>query len=80
MRTQTKDSATTPPQLKMRIELGRQWLTGEELARLVPGSVIELRSPSGGDADVFAGGQLAARGGLVAIEGVLGVKVTRRMA
>ncbi|MFB3890497.1 MAG: FliM/FliN family flagellar motor switch protein [Phycisphaerae bacterium] len=61
--------------VKLRIELGRQWLAADDVARLTPGSVIELRSASDGAVDVYAAGRPAARGRLVAIDGRLGVHV-----
>jgi type III secretion protein Q len=80
MQTQTTDQVTESlPQMKLRVDLGRQWLSGEEVARLACGSVIELNSLPGGEADVYAGSRLAARGSLVSVQGMLGVKVTRKL-
>jgi flagellar motor switch protein FliM len=65
-----------PEPVKLRIELGRQWLSADKVAGLSPGSVIELRSTARDEVDVYAGGRLAARGELVVIEGQLGVRLT----
>ncbi len=80
MQTQATDpSIESRPRTKLRVDLGRQWLSGDEVARLACGSVIELNSPPSGEADVYAGGRLAARGSLVSVQGMLGVKVTRKL-
>lgn len=66
--------------LKVRVELGRQWISSDEVARLVPGSVVQLRCEQRSEVDVVAAGHLAARGELVEINGRLGVRVTALIA
>lgn len=66
-------------QLKLKVEIGRAWLSADDAAGLDAGSVIELRSHAQDEVDVYASGQLAARGQLVDVQGQLGVKVTRKM-
>ena len=67
----------TAETLPLRVELGRQWMTADDVARLTAGSVIELSSPHQGAVDVLAGGRPAASGELVVVEGRLGVRVRR---
>lgn len=76
-KTEPGDDRSRP--LKLRVELGRQWLACEDAARLEAGSVIELRSHVQDEVDVYAGGRLAVRGQLVDVQGQLGVKVTRKL-
>ncbi len=59
----------------LRIELGRCWLGAEQANNLRPGSVVELDCLLDDGVDVYAGGQLVARGNAVTVNGKVAVKV-----
>lgn len=61
--------------VKLRVELGRQFLSAADLDGLSAGSVVELRSPADAMVDVYAGSKLLARGELVEVRERLGVRV-----
>ena len=64
-------------EVNLRVELGRQWLSAEDVAKLDAGSVIELRSTADSDVDIYVGGDLRACGELVTVDSRLGVRVVR---
>ncbi len=69
-RETARDAAVT-----LRIELGRAQLSPDELAGLRKGAIIPLDRAAGDSADIYAGGRLAARGEVIALDGRLGVRV-----
>lgn len=62
--------------VELACELGRVTMSGRELLELGPGSVISTGRPLRGPVDLTVGGRLVARGELVDIEGVIGVRIT----
>ena len=66
--------------LGLRIELGRRKLGLPDLAALAPGSVVELDTGATDDVDIYANGQLLARGEAVSVGGKLAVRVREVMA
>ncbi|MCK4602365.1 MAG: FliM/FliN family flagellar motor switch protein [Phycisphaerae bacterium] len=63
--------------MKLRISFGTAWLSPQEIARLAPGSVIELNSRAEADVEVYAGGRYAARGRPMVVDGSLAVRVRK---
>jgi flagellar motor switch protein FliM len=60
---------------KLRIELGRVWLTAEEAAALDVGDVVEMDVAVDGTVEVFDGNRLVGRGRAAAMGGKLCVKI-----
>jgi len=58
------------------VVLGETRLSEEQLSGLGPGEVITLDREDGEPLDVFAGEELFARGEVVVVEGMYGVKIT----
>lgn len=63
--------------MRMLVELGRQWLSSQEVAGLAPGSVVEMQSDLDSQVDVYANRQWVGKGDLVVAEGRLGVRMLR---
>jgi len=63
--------------MRMLVELGRQWLSSQDVAKLAPGSVVEMQSDLDSQVDVYAGGSWVGKGDLVVVEGRLGVRMLR---
>jgi flagellar motor switch protein FliN len=61
--------------IDLRIELGRTRICADELRKLRIGSVVALDNPAGDAVDLYAGGQLIARGEVVEVNGHFGVRV-----
>ena len=62
--------------LPVTVELGRTTLRIRDLLSTGPGSVIELDRDARSPVDIFAGGRLIARGEVVVIGDMFGVRVT----
>jgi flagellar motor switch protein FliN/FliY len=60
---------------ELRIEFGRTRLRREEIAKLRSGSVITLNNLTAEPADLYAGGQLVARGEPIVVDGRFAVRV-----
>jgi flagellar motor switch protein FliN len=58
------------------VEVGRTRLTLAELVKLGPGSLVVLDRDAHAPADILASGKIVARGEVVTIDGVYGVRVT----
>jgi len=65
--------------LDLRIELGRTQVQRDEVQKLRTGSVIPLSNAAGDPVDLYAGGQLIARGEVLVLNGTLGVRVVERI-
>lgn len=74
-----QNAAAQAPQegMSVRIELGRQWVAGEDASRLDVGSVVELREPSDAPVELRCGARPIGKGELVVVDGRLAVRVTR---
>ena len=57
------------------VELDRRTIGFPELMRLEPGSVLELRRPTGENVDIYAGKVLLATGEILVVESNLAVRV-----
>lgn len=83
----TTDPRTAPMQravldaipVEVTVEIARATATVAELSMWRPGEVIPLPAPVGGPVTVFAGGRAVARGELVDVEGMVGVRVTEAL-
>jgi flagellar motor switch protein FliN/FliY len=64
----------------LRIELGRAQLHPEDVSDLRNGSIVPLDRPAADPVDIFADGQLAARGEVVALDGHLAIRVLEVIA
>ncbi|TAJ21579.1 MAG: flagellar motor switch protein FliN [Planctomycetota bacterium] len=64
-------------QVTVTVEVGRAKLSLGELARLGPGSLIELDREVHEHADIRVNGKLVARGEIVTIGSTYGVRITR---
>ena len=60
----------------IEIELDRKIMTGREVLRLEPGSIIGTSRSAGENIDIYIGGVLSASGEIVLIENSLGVRIT----
>lgn len=58
------------------VELGRTQLSVKEIVGLTPGSVVELDKPTTEPVELYANGRLIARGEVVVVDEMLGVKIT----
>jgi flagellar motor switch protein FliN/FliY len=63
-------------ELPLAVRFGQTELTLNTLARLGPGSVIDLHRSSDEPVDILVGGKVIARGEVVVVEGNYGVRVT----
>jgi flagellar motor switch protein FliN/FliY len=57
-------------------ELDSRTIGFPELMRLEPGSILELRRPTGENIDIYAGKVLLANGEILVVESSLAVRVT----
>ena len=61
--------------LRISIEVGRLRLRVRDLARLGPGSVIELKKPAGEPFDICINGMPVARGDVIIVEQSTGIRI-----
>ena len=61
------------PEVSVRIEFGRQWISPETAGSLKPGSVLELVADVHDGVTVYADGRAIAKGAPVVVKGCLGV-------
>jgi flagellar motor switch/type III secretory pathway protein FliN len=61
----------------LRIELGRTCIRHDDVSNLRSGALVPLDNPAGDFVDLYADGQLVARGEVLAINGVFGVRVVK---
>ena len=66
--------------IDLRIELGRTHIRRDEARGLRTGSVIPLDNAAGDPVDLYAGGQLIARGEVLVLQGTLAVRVVERLS
>jgi len=62
--------------LQVAVELGRTQMTIRDVLSLTPGSVIELSKVAGEPVDILVNGKVMARGEVVVIDDMFGVRVT----
>jgi flagellar motor switch protein FliN len=62
--------------VEVAVEVGRTRLSLAELVKLGPGSLVVLDRDAHAPADILASGKVVARGEVVTIDGVYGVRVT----
>ncbi|MCD6290982.1 MAG: flagellar motor switch protein FliN [Anaerolineae bacterium] len=62
--------------LRVTVELGRTEMPIREVLGLTPGSVVELSKIAGEPVDILVNGKLIARGEVVVIDDMFGVRVT----
>jgi flagellar motor switch protein FliN len=74
--TQTSSAELDPNAvLNLRIEIGRTHIGRDEVSKLRTGSVVPLDNTAADPVDLYAEGQLVARGEALAIDGKLAVRV-----
>jgi flagellar motor switch protein FliN/FliY len=61
--------------LELTVEVGRRHMTMGELIELLPGTVVELDRPAGGQLDILANGKIIAKGEAVVVGDRYGVRV-----
>jgi flagellar motor switch protein FliN/FliY len=61
--------------LELTVEVGRRAMTMGELIELMPGTVVELDRPAGGQLDIMANGKIIAKGEAVVVGDRYGVRV-----
>ncbi len=61
--------------LELTVEVGRRAMTMGELIDLMPGTVVELDRPAGGQLDIMANGKLIAKGEAVVVGDRYGVRI-----
>jgi len=63
--------------LEVRVELGRVDLPIREILELSSGSIVDMKRVIGEPVEVFVNDKLLARGEIVVLEDVLGVRITQ---
>jgi flagellar motor switch protein FliN/FliY len=58
------------------VELDNRMIGFPELMKLEPGSILELKRPTGENVDIYAGKVLVANGEILVVESNLAVRVT----
>lgn len=66
--------------LTVMAKLGQRRMSVREILSLTPNSIIELDRPAGMPIDVFANEKLIARGEIVVVNEVFGVRITELVA
>jgi flagellar motor switch protein FliN/FliY len=61
--------------LELTVEVGRRNMTMGELIDLLPGTVVELDRPAGGQLDILANGKIIAKGEAVVVGDRYGVRI-----
>ena len=61
--------------LELTVEVGRRNMTMGELIDLMPGTVVELDRPAGGQLDILANGKIIAKGEAVVVGDRYGVRI-----
>lgn len=61
--------------LELTVEVGRRAMTMGELIDLMPGTVVELDRPAGGQLDIMANGKMIAKGEAVVVGDRYGVRI-----
>jgi|GEM_PF-4384424 len=65
--------------LEVRVELGRVDLPIREILELSSGSIVDMKRMLGEPVEVFVNDKLLAKGEIVVLEDVLGVRITQIM-
>lgn len=63
--------------LDLQIELGRTHIRRDDVSKLRSGALVPLDNPAGDFVDLYADGQLVARGEVLAVNGAFGVRVVK---
>ena len=63
-------------EMTLTAEIGRTRLAVRQVLDLAPGTVLELDRTAGSPADVMVNGRLIARGEVVVVDEVYGIRVT----
>jgi flagellar motor switch protein FliN len=63
--------------LEVRVELGRVDLPIREILELSSGSIVDMKRVLGEPVEVFINDKLLAKGEIVVLEDVLGIKITQ---
>jgi flagellar motor switch protein FliN/FliY len=74
--TPTSPDALLEIPVGISVELGRTQLSVKDIVGLTPGSVVELDKPTSEPVELFANGRLIARGEVVVVDEMLGIKIT----
>ena len=61
--------------LELTVEVGRRAMTMGELIELMPGTIVELDRPAGGQLDIMANGKIIAKGEAVVVGDRYGVRI-----
>jgi flagellar motor switch protein FliN/FliY len=61
--------------IELTVEVGRRKMTMGELIELLPGTVVELDRPAGGQLDILANGKIIAKGEAVVVGDRYGVRI-----
>jgi flagellar motor switch protein FliN len=61
--------------LELTVEVGRRSMTMGELIELMPGTIVELDRPAGGQLDIMANGKIIAKGEAVVVGDRYGVRI-----
>ncbi len=61
--------------IELTVEVGRRNMTMGELIELLPGTVVELDRPAGGQLDILANGKIIAKGEAVVVGDRYGVRI-----
>jgi flagellar motor switch protein FliN/FliY len=67
-------------EMTLTAEIGRTRLPVRQVLELAPGVVLELDRTAGSPADVMVNGRLVARGEVVVVDEVYGIRVTEIVA
>jgi flagellar motor switch protein FliN len=65
--------------LEVRVELGRVDLPIREILELSSGSIVDMKRVMGEPVEVFVNDKLLAKGEIVVLEDVLGIRITQIM-
>jgi len=63
--------------IEATVELGKTKITLKDVLDLAEGSIIELDKISGEPLDIKVGGQIVARGEVVAVDDYYGIRITK---
>ena len=61
--------------LQISIEIGRLKIRIGDLAKLIPGSLLELKKPAGEPLDICINGTYVARGEVIIVEQTSGIRI-----
>ena len=67
--------AAKPTRVKVRVGLGKQFMSSSEISQAANGRVLELDAGSGDDAELYLNGRLFAHGEVIAVDGKFAIRV-----